>query len=71
MILAGDIGGTHTRLGLFSLAQGKLVPEAEATYLSQEHASLDKISQAFIAAHRCPLGFRPRPPQNRPRRGRK
>lgn len=49
MILAGDIGGTHTRLGLFSEAAGSLHLETQKTYPSQEHKGLAEIVSAFLA----------------------
>jgi glucokinase len=48
-MLAGDIGGTNTRLGFFSLAQARLALEAEATYPSRKHESLDAVVQKFTA----------------------
>jgi glucokinase len=47
--LAGDVGATHTRLALFS-AEGH-APLAHESYPSEEHAGLDEIVAAFIAAH--------------------
>ena len=40
MILAGDIGGTSTRLALFDVAGGRLQPIVQQKYPSREHASL-------------------------------
>ena len=48
LLLAGDIGGTHTRLGLFDPA-GDWTPAVERVYPSREHQSLDEIVQAFVA----------------------
>lgn len=48
MILAGDIGGTNTRLGFFSLEQDRLVLEAVTTYPSREYESLETIVQKFV-----------------------
>jgi glucokinase len=53
MILAGDIGGTSTRLALFEVVGGKLVPRAQAKYPSREHKGLDEIVQAFVASQRA------------------
>jgi glucokinase len=47
MILAGDIGGTHTRLALFDADPH--VPVASETYASGEHAGLVEVLQAFLA----------------------
>ncbi len=61
MILAGDVGGTKTILGLFSRRGGRLVPAREATFPSGEHASLEEMVEAFLRAGRervsaCALG---------------
>src|ERR1700722_21028785 len=45
MILAGDIGGTHTRLALFS--KGKRVGK-EQKFTSRKYASLGQIVQEFL-----------------------
>ena len=49
MILAGDIGGTHTRLALFDADPHE--PLALATYPSRKHAGLEEIVAAFLAEH--------------------
>ena len=51
MILAGDIGGTNTRLGLFRSDGGRISAAATATYPSLEFDSLDEIVRKFVAAH--------------------
>jgi glucokinase len=48
MILAGDIGGTKTNLGLFEQRGGKLVRVMHERYRSREHAGLEEILQAFL-----------------------
>lgn len=48
MILAGDLGGTKSNLGLFDVQQGKLVRVAEKRYASQEHSGLQEVVQDFI-----------------------
>lgn len=53
MILAGDIGGTSTRLALFNVSGKTLAAVAEAKYHSREHAGLDEIVKTFLAAQRC------------------
>jgi glucokinase len=52
MILAGDIGGTHTRMALLSEDGGRLSVESEQTYSSREHASLGEIITDFIGKKR-------------------
>ena len=51
MILAGDIGGTHTRLALFHRLGELRVLEFE-TYASREASSLEEIVQRFISSKR-------------------
>src|ERR1051325_6309162 len=55
MILAGDIGGTKTKIGLFSLADGKLVAGAKNTYPSKKYPSLEAVLDDFNAAHPAAL----------------
>ena len=50
-VLAGDIGGTKTRLAVFEVDGTALETIAEQTYRSQEHASLRKIIQDFLDQH--------------------
>jgi glucokinase len=49
VIIAGDIGGTSTRLALFELSGDGTRPLIEKVYRSREHAGLEEIVQAFIA----------------------
>jgi glucokinase len=49
MILAGDIGGTNSRMGLFSQAVGRLHLERETIYPSREHSGLAEIVAKFLA----------------------
>jgi glucokinase len=55
VILAGDIGGTNTRLAFVEERDGRLVPVAEATFASREHASLETVLRQFVAARRLPV----------------
>lgn len=48
MILAGDVGGTKSNLGLFDLRQGKLVRVAYKHYTSHEYAGLHEVAQDFL-----------------------
>jgi glucokinase len=50
MILAGDIGGTSTRLAYYELESGRLKPVAEKTYPSKGHKGPAEIVAAFVAA---------------------
>ena len=49
MILAGDIGGTKTVLALFQDMPVDLQPLRDATYASQDYASLEEIIEQFLA----------------------
>jgi glucokinase len=49
MILAGDIGGTNTRLAVFSRQDNLLKVEVEAVFPSREYANLDTIVDKFRA----------------------
>ena len=51
MILAGDIGGTNSRLASFEVAQGRVKALAEETFPSRESASLDDIVHTFVSTH--------------------
>lgn len=48
MILAGDIGGTKTNLGLFDTQQGKLSKVTDKRYSSRDHGGLEEIVEDFI-----------------------
>eukprot|EP01136_Pigoraptor_vietnamica_P002018 Opistho-1_new@29390 len=50
MILAGDIGGTSTRLGTFDLQQGRLVSIDAATVSSRGRASLADVVRDFVSS---------------------
>jgi glucokinase len=49
MILAGDIGGTKTVLGLFDTAHGVGQPLRQGTFPSQEYDALETIVASFLA----------------------
>jgi len=48
MLLAGDIGGTKTKLAVFSPEDGARTPLAEATFPSGQYPSLEAIVQEFL-----------------------
>lgn len=52
LILAGDIGGTTTRLAYFDTADGKLVPVAEERFPSRGAGSLAEIVGRFAGEQR-------------------
>lgn len=47
MILAGDIGGTHTRLALFAPDAG-WIPSVERIYSSRAYAGIEEVLHAFL-----------------------
>ena len=47
-VLAGDIGGTKTRLALFGVEGNRLEAQVEHTYVSKEYPSLDEIVATFL-----------------------
>lgn len=51
LILAGDVGGTSTRLAYFEGDIGELKVLAEARYASKEHGSLVEIVRGFASQH--------------------
>lgn len=51
MILAGDVGGTNTRLAVFETGARCSQPIAEATLASQRYASLGDIVQPFLSTY--------------------
>ncbi len=53
MILAGDVGGTNTRLALYE--SDPRTPVALEIYRSAAHASLAEMTAAFLAAHPAEL----------------
>jgi glucokinase len=54
MILAGDIGGTSTRLAQFQIQGGRLVPlTPPQKFPSGQHKGLDEIVEAFVAAQKA------------------
>ncbi len=55
MILAGDIGGTHTRLAFFAVEGGRFEATVEETYPSREYPGLEEIVVEFIKAKQLPM----------------
>jgi glucokinase len=52
MILAGDIGGTNTRLAFFRWEDEHLRVAEEATFRSREYGSLDEIVVQFVSSRK-------------------
>jgi glucokinase len=55
MILAGDIGGTTTRLALFEAEEGTVKPRIESDYPSREYPGLETILTEFLDRNRHPI----------------
>jgi len=51
MILAGDIGGTNTRLAFFEGTPNELTPVAIDVFPSRDHKGPEEIAHAFLAKH--------------------
>ncbi len=51
MILAGDVGGTNTRLALFEIAEGQPQLSIEEIYPSALYATLEEIIEKFLKSH--------------------
>jgi glucokinase len=48
LILAGDIGGTHSRFAIFREDSGRLRLQHDNTYLSRDYTNLDEIVRRFL-----------------------
>jgi glucokinase len=57
MILAGDVGGTSTRLAFFTVEGGRLNLVLEKDYPSRRHKSLDEIVGKFVSHHRLAIEY--------------
>jgi glucokinase len=55
MILAGDIGGTNTRLAFFKIDGKRLTAAVEGVFASRDHKSLEEIVAAFVSQHGLPV----------------
>jgi len=51
MILAGDIGGTHTRLAFFTIEGERLTSSSEETFPSQAYSGLAEIVSQYLSTH--------------------
>ena len=54
-VLAGDIGGTNTRLAVFNVCGQQLETLAKASYPSQQYASLRDVIAVFLDTHQHTL----------------
>jgi glucokinase len=48
MILAGDVGGTKTRLAFCQLEDGRITRQQTDTFVSREYSCLEEVVQSFI-----------------------
>jgi len=55
MVLAGDIGGTKTNLGIFLQGTDRPVPKAIETFSSQNAPGLEHIIRQFLESHPAPV----------------
>jgi glucokinase len=55
VILAGDIGGTNTRLGLFTIGKDRPVASTTQTYPSRKAAGLEDILDLFLKTKGVPI----------------
>lgn len=55
MILAGDIGGTNTRLAYFDAEKGRLKLVLVSVFPSRKYPALENILTEFVAAHEMPI----------------
>jgi glucokinase len=55
VILAGDIGGTHTRLAIVEAGKGGMRILFEKTFPSREMASLEAVISVFLSLHKTDL----------------
>jgi glucokinase len=51
MILAGDTGGTKTRLALYEHSNGKFIRRQTETFASADYPNLQEIIRTFLAKH--------------------
>ena len=55
MILAGDIGGTNTRLAIAEVDRERLKLVAEETFPSREYTNLEAVLGKYVSSHRLPV----------------
>jgi glucokinase len=53
MLIAGDIGGTKTTIGIYSREKGARNPLVERTFPSKSYDSLEAIVDEFLKAENC------------------
>ncbi|RME01393.1 MAG: glucokinase, partial [Calditrichaeota bacterium] len=55
MILAGDVGGTKTRLAFYEKQDSQMVCRAIETYPSRDYSDICAVLQAFLRQHAFPV----------------
>jgi glucokinase len=55
MILAGDIGGTNTRLAFFTVEGERLRPLVEETFSSRAYVNLETLVGSFVSTYHLPV----------------
>ena len=55
IILAGDIGGTKTNLGLFTQGKRRPLPKVIKTFSSPNAPDLEHIIRQFLEIHPVPV----------------
>lgn len=55
IILAGDVGGTKTNLGLFTVRENKLTPLRLKSFASKDYPGLTPLVQEFLAQETTPI----------------
>ncbi len=55
MLLAGDIGGTHTRLAFFTVQDVDLKLIVDATFPSRHYPNLEALVHTFVTSHQQPI----------------
>ena len=55
-VMAGDIGGTKTNIGLFKLATGRPEPLVSETFASRDSSGLETMIEEMLAKHPATIG---------------
>src|SRR5437667_2738394 len=57
MLLAGDVGGTKTTLGLFPMRGDPKTPQVEITFPSAKYPDLESIVREFLTQNRAAIRY--------------
>jgi glucokinase len=55
LVLAGDIGGTKTNLGLYQMGKTRPIPKEMETYSSRDELNLEHIIRRFLDKHKVTI----------------